>query len=677
MVHLLACFLSADAYIIQIQKYEVLPAVTSVSVISNAASKTTPAISLMNSSQIRLTSASSAQSVLMPGQSTTSSLTFPKVLGLADSAVRPKLKMSISQATAAVKSTASVTNQKTLAHIPIQLGGQIKNQHITLAALNQLTAGKLSGAQVGTTGGKTVKIISPAKPGQHIRPHLNMSQKLGLNNPILSPVVSSSVALQQSLKLPVCGTATTTTSAATQYALVRAQVPGSGGAPPQTLTFIRAISPNSSSTSSGTTVTVTPQQMAALLKGQQGQTQIQKVLSAASGGSPIRTSLTVNANTNLKAGSVQVTPSKIVSVQFPTKMAGNNPLKAVSMSSLLGTKILTTQSTNISPMATLVSGAGSKPSSTSLVNQFPAVRPQLPSGLAALSVLAASSKPHVPSVTTQESIINTGINSTAVSNLTVPPMSVPLSAVNMLVNPDIASLTSNITNPPIQMNPELLPERASRLTGTKTENVTLGIHLAEVKDSIDADNHNIMAGLSNSQADLKPNLPFENTIQENNNIKFAMKEETKMEVDQVKIDLGQNTENQNSEFSKKNENDEDDKTELKQELIHSASVESAAATTLAQLASLAGSTTNIPNTIINTDSTAFAADMSQNPLSTLAALASSSPIATGPIENNPHNGGSPVKPLNGGFTESGKKVKFVMLFVFSFLSVDLCFSFSQ
>ena len=53
--------------------------------------KTTPAISLMNPSQIRLANPSSAQSVVMPGQSMSSSLTFPKVLGLADSVARPKL----------------------------------------------------------------------------------------------------------------------------------------------------------------------------------------------------------------------------------------------------------------------------------------------------------------------------------------------------------------------------------------------------------------------------------------------------------------------------------------------------------------------------------------------------------------------------------------------------------
>lgn len=595
----------------------------------------------MSQSQIRLTNPPSSGSVVMAGQSISSSLTFPKVLGLADSAARPKLKMSISQANAAVKSTTSVTNQKTLAQIPIQLGGQIKNQHITLAALNQLTAGKLSGSQVSTAGGKTVKIISPAKAGQTIRPQLNIQQKLGLNNPITSPAVSSAVALQQSLKLPVCGTtATTTATTATQYALVRAQVPGSGGAPPQTLTFIRAISPNTSSTAGGTTVTVTPQQMAALLKGQQGQTQIQKVLSGTTGITQVRPSLTANAGTNAKAGSVQVAPSKIVSVQFPTKMAGNNPLKSVSMGSLLGTKILTTQSTNISPMATLVSGAGTKSSSTSLVNQFPAVRPQLPSGLAALSVLAASTKTQATSVTTQESF-NTAVNLTSITNLNNPTNN--HAPVTLMVNPDTAAITTNITNPSINSNPSGTPYKL------------------EV-DKIDANNSDIKAavsennGINNLPMNQTENKPVtDNPIQENNisNSNIEMKDETKMEVDPIKKE--QPAVLQNSLLTgMKDKVSTKVIDEVKQE--DPASVESAAATTLAHLASIAGSTTNISNTLMNADSTVLSADISQTPLSTLAALASSSPIATGPIENL--NEISPNKSLNGGLIDANKKVSF-------------------
>lgn len=591
---------TADAYIIQIQKYEAIPpAVTSLA-LNNVASKSNPTISLVNPSQIRFTNPSSAQPILIPGQSLTTSLTFPKVLGLSSPTIRPNFKVSIANTVSSVKTIVSSTNQKS--PIPIQVGGQLKNQHITLAALNQLTSGKLAGNQIGTTA-KTVKIISPAKVGTPIRPQL----KSVVNNPnTTTPSVSSSSSvLQQSLKISASSTSTTSSSTtATQYALVRAQVPGSGGAPPQTLTFLRAITPNASSSSSGsgTTVTVTPQQMAAILKGQQGQSQ--KVSA-------------VNAITNVKSSTPQITSSKIMSVQFPTKITGTTNLKPGIINSLLGNKVtMTTQSTTVSPIATLVAGSGPKVSSSSIINQFPAVRPQLPSGLAALSVLAASSKSQVKTAL--------GISSSAISGLSMTTSEqTTTTTVSSLGNilPSVSTNTNNIDTIKMEgISSEVKEEESAQLLEKKVENV--------VENKVE---HNLL-----DKTDEKVD---ENTAEK------CEKEDIKMEVDEKpeippKVLTSESSNGGGGHTVEEN---------VKNEMATSSSA-TEPTTPLTQLASICSTTNNIPtNMPISTDSTILEND----PLSTLAALASSSPIATGPIQHPSTNGdNSTISHFNGGVVNS-------------------------
>ena len=308
---------------------------------------------LTNANIIRLPSTGqSLASSLVNLSSVTSLAGVTKTLGILGSNAKTNIKMAITQAaTASTNKTNIVTSPKAVTQSLIQLGGQIKNQHLTLAALNQLTAGKLA---TSTTGAKTVQIISPAK-GQTIKQQL-VGAKQGVNMPILTSTASTA----SSIKVGSSGV-TTTTAQSTQYALVRAQLPSTSGGPAQTVTFIRAIGANSSSAAGNTTVSVTPQQMAALLKGQQNgaQSQIQKVLGAAAapGTAQLRPQNPINVANSLKMAA-QNNSSKLVSVQIPQKVGGVTQMKTVTVGSILGGKVssaVTTQATHVSPMATLVS----------------------------------------------------------------------------------------------------------------------------------------------------------------------------------------------------------------------------------------------------------------------------------------------------------------------------------
>ena len=622
---------------------------------------------------VRLPNASVAGqsiSATLAGQPMSTSLAMPKTLGVADSTVKPKLKMSVTQVAAMAKSTSAITSPKTLTQIPIQLGGQVKNQHITLAALNQLTAGKLSagkltGTQVNTSIGKTVQIISPTKSGIK---QVQTSPKPGMNNPILSPqqqVVSTSVLSQQTLKVASTGATTTAaSSASTQYALVRAQLPGTGGAPPQTVTFIRAIGPNTSSTSGGTTVTVTPQQMAALLKGQQGQSQIQKVISAATGGSQLRAPAPMNAAGALKVGTSPANSSKLVSVQFPPRMAATNPLKNVNVSSLLGSKVgtVTTQATNISPMATLVSGSGTKtPSPISLVNQFPAVRPQLPSALTNIGLSMLSNKSQTAStlVTTMQAsnsvtallAANSAVTSTNVSTTAQPTTSVTsvVGAASPVMDAILSAEAAEEVKPDTSAN--IAPVSAEEYAESTTESLSNGIKGIKPNDLCDnaAEDCNI-----ESEVKEEGKLLGESKMEVDEPDKIAADEKpvTSQEELDEKPDISMNVE-------KNEENAVSVEAEIKLEPHDTSSVESAAATTLAQLATIA----NIPNIPSRSLSTTLP-DISNNPLSTLAALASSSPIATGPLGRAPLVNGknTSTKPIAAILPMTGKRVSVTVTF---------------
>ena len=111
--------ISADAYIIQIQKYEVAPPVaTPVTPVTTTNNKpnnnnnniiTPTAISVMNAAQLRFTKPAQGgmPGISVPTTMNNTSLAFPKVLGLNTSTVRPTLKMSITQASSIAKATVS------------------------------------------------------------------------------------------------------------------------------------------------------------------------------------------------------------------------------------------------------------------------------------------------------------------------------------------------------------------------------------------------------------------------------------------------------------------------------------------------------------------------------------------------------------------------------------------
>ena len=455
-----------------------------------------------------------------------------------------------------------------------------------------------------------------------------------MNTPILSPGnVSSSVKVISSTPAT-----TTSSSSATQYALVRAQLPGAGGAPPQTVTFIRAIGPNASSTgTSGTTVTVTPQQMAALLKGQQGQSQVQKVIGAGT------TQTSLSTASGIKLG--QTSPSKLVSVQFPPKVGGINPLKNINVSSLLGNKAVTTQATNISPMATLVSAGSKTHSSISLVNQFPAVRPHLPSGLTSLTMLSAGNKvqtvssssttttvaPDTVVTTTKASTTNTENTTTSTSNISVSyavestpttdktEAPVPVETENEIPKEEAPSENTQPLDEkqPLTVNNE--PESKKTMEVYEKENTQITDVKEEVKD----------------EETIKMDVDSNDNIAEENAVKV---EENIPVLSDIKLEPPDN------------------------------SIESAAATTLAQLASIATSSADIQDTPTSSN---ILTDISSNPLSTLAALASSSLVA--PLaKNNIPNG---TKALNSVNSLSVKKVSIVI--TISLLLLLLCFIFCK
>lgn len=586
---------TADAYIIQIQKYDVNPPVSTTAAPTTNTTKPISSIAtpnpLSSANVIRLPSTGqSVPSSLGNLSSVTSLASVQKTLGILGSNVKTSIKMAITQAGVGPNKTASiVTSPKSVTQIPIQLGGQMKNQHITLAALNQLTAGKLAGTQINTASGKTVQIISPAKAGQTVKQQI-ISAKTNVNTPILTSTTSSVTSNAQTIK--IVSSAVTSTTTSTQYALVRAQLPSSSGGPAQTVTFIRAIGPNSSTSTGGTTVSVTPQQMAALLKGQQngGQSQIQKVLSAAAANSgQIRGQSPINVASSLKLAS-QNSPSKLV--QLPQKLTGTTQMKTVTVGSLLGNKvnIVTTQATNVSPMATLVSASVGKTTSgnTSLVNQFPAVRPP------SITVLTKTT-----SLTTSVTTTNTD---TVTSTTTSPNTNIEQKQETELVD----STTNDIGVPVLDEVKE------ENIDLTKTESLTndeMPISSTEIKEEPkDEVPHpmNDEKPPTDVAMDEAPIDESKDGVSSSTDLNNPMSNEIKMEVDGDEKPIS---------------GDNIKPTETKQETPDQSS-ESLAATTLAQLASIASDAT--PNTTIN--------DMS-NPLSTLAALASSSPIVTTPVVN--------------------------------------------
>ena len=173
--------------------------------------------------------------------------------------------------------TTPVTPGKMVTQVPLQLT-TVGGQQIALAALNQGL--KVSGSPTPASPIRQVQMLTQPSGVKSplIRQTSPAASKAGINQPILTipRAATPTAAGQAAAKVTASQLVTTaktqgttpTTAAPTQYALVRAQIPGTGGGPPQTVTFIRAIAPGGQSSPGGATVTVTPQQMAALLRGQ-------------------------------------------------------------------------------------------------------------------------------------------------------------------------------------------------------------------------------------------------------------------------------------------------------------------------------------------------------------------------------------------------------------------------
>ncbi|XP_065668963.1 host cell factor 2 [Hydra vulgaris] len=587
---------TADAYIIQIQKYEVHPPALPSTPIQSTTKSATTTPDFPNA-------LSAGHVVRLPATSIqlSSPLSFSKTLLASGLSARPKLTMP--QPNSLVK----VTSSKGLTQLPIQVGGQ-KNQHITLAALNQLTAGKISGNLTPNIT-KTVQIVSPSKSGQ-------ITQPLVTSNSIVSQVSVAVDTKNLSIK------SLTSSPAATQYALVRAQLPSSSGGPAQTVTFIRAIGPNSTSaTNAGTTVSVTPQQMAALLKVQQGQSQVQKVINSATNGGKQTAALSVMNDvsvahaTNQPTISVSASPSKLISLQFPQKIALNS-IKSINTSSFLNASkaVVTTQSSNISPMGTLVSGIGISKNLSGVLNQTPSVRPQLPSALSNLGVVSNINKLQVNSNSPETTeLIDT-------ENISAQENNLCLNTAKHIELPKVNSVDNNFV---------------TSSDDNKESNNTKALHVeTSVSDSVST--HNSLAEDT-----------LEKTIKNEVSKTLLLERELvyKEEIDSKSIFSTETPKNEENElFDEKVQNAIpnilekitdvsmiEEKPEIKNEIIEAdASIESVAATTLAQLASYAENINIIQN--------APAADISSDPLSTLAALATSSPIATNPLlVGNAHN----------------------------------------
>ncbi|XP_065059137.1 host cell factor 2-like isoform X2 [Rhopilema esculentum] len=263
---------TAEAYIIQIQKHDVAAANSTTPTHNMSAKGTVPTTATATKAQPAATVKKVNNT---PAATQSHTLSQPAQSSVGSSQVKP----AVSNAT--VKSSVTVLPQKAaVAAVPgksVQVQGGIQT---ALSSMGQTIAGgrviqvttpaQLKTVLPGQLRGTQAAIIRPPTPGVTVtgpRPAVAGQSLVSLQRPTTS--------LQGAVKVnsPATGKAPATTAAApggtpTQYALVQAQIPGTGGGPPKTVTFIRAISPGGQAATGSATVTVTPQQMAALLRGQ-------------------------------------------------------------------------------------------------------------------------------------------------------------------------------------------------------------------------------------------------------------------------------------------------------------------------------------------------------------------------------------------------------------------------
>ncbi len=330
-------FLLADAYIIQVQKYDATAAaaastpqnVPAKGIIPTTATgvKMTPQVANKKplSNAGGPVAVSSAVSSPVPVNTQLQSGTTPKPTSSMPLPTSSNTKSPIPFSGQKLKVTASPGKG---------LAAQPGGQPLAVSLLSQVAAGTNAITQASslaghiktmpapsTLRGNTSPMIRPPAPGLGPRAAHPL---LTVQRPPIPGQTAVRAVSTVAGKSPTPASATPG-AAPTQYALVRAQIPGTAGGPPQTVTFIRAISPGGQPASGGATVTVTPQQMAALLRGQTtalkgtNQAQVRNV-------SPITQGITTAGLATTKL------PSTTQAAATTVKPAANKPVTQVNVS---------------------------------------------------------------------------------------------------------------------------------------------------------------------------------------------------------------------------------------------------------------------------------------------------------------------------------------------------------
>ena len=393
--HRFSLFSLAEAYIIQVQKYDVSVSPTVTSTPNTAAKGTLPttatatkmATSVSAKKPNAMVSTQSPKVNTLSVQSVQGSVLSPAKPGIQASTL-PGTKSPIT--TLVQKTTAGLTPGKTLSVQNALQNAALSNVAQTIAGNKVIqvnTGAQLKTVLPGQVRGNAAALIRPTAPG------VATAQRASLSQPVISlqrPVVQGQTAIKVNSVAGKTNPAVTASQGATptQYALVRAQIPGTGGGPPQTVTFIRAISPGGQAASGGATVTVTPQQMAALLRGQTtalkgaAQSQIRNVSPSTQGGTTAGLStirpVAATANPQAVAGSPKVPVGKQIIQIAAAQLAANQSAQSTVSAS--------TTSPNV-PAVAKVNVAGLANSSGTAITQTPA----LPSGNAP-SVQSSSSQ---------------------------------------------------------------------------------------------------------------------------------------------------------------------------------------------------------------------------------------------------------------------------------------------
>ena len=358
------------------------------------------------------------------------------------------------------KSTPALTSGKTLTVQSALQNAALSSvaQSITGNKVIQVTTGtQLKTVLPGQLRANTTALIRPAAPG------VVAAQRANLTQPVISlqrPVVPGQTAIKVN---SVAGKPTTAVSGSqgttpTQYALVRAQIPGTGGGPPQTVTFIRAISPGGQAASGGATVTVTPQQMAALLRGQTtalkgtAQSQIRTITPSTQGGTT--------------AGLSTIKP---VVATTTSQAAANNPKLPVGKQiiQIAAAQLAANQASGSAtspgvPVVAKVNLAGLTGSPGAVVSQTPTIAP------------AVSTVPTATTLSQTKDLSASGVTSTpgSVKNSNPASKNTAEQAKNVgSKSSEDTALVNSVVSTPTIVAAEAAPESKSQVTSTGRKEV--------------------------------------------------------------------------------------------------------------------------------------------------------------------------------------------------------------